>query len=295
MKISNLLLILIAAMLFFACSSKDAKDKAQIEEDTKPLQEAARKIMPNLPPPNEYAAILNSTGAEFNPLILNDVGNMPGYLIPREKAVANLGVYFFDLGYSVAYKQRDHVDAYYDVCHNLSIELGIEKGFMEVMMTRFEENIEQNDSLKAYFRESYRKASNSVGDTEGERSYYRSLFLAGFYIEGLYNMLEVIESYPKDILPDDQRFMILMPLAKSVLGQKDNIKTLADMLEIDYTDADDDEYYATAFRNLINTYEKLDVDDKIANNQGGELLNDAVMIELMAEVDAIRSEVVKVL
>ena len=166
---------------------------------------------------------------------------------------------------------------------------------MEVMMTRFDENIEQNDSLKAYFRDSYRKASNSVGDTEGERSYYRSLFLAGFYIEGLYNMLEVIESYPNDILPDGQRFLILMPLAKSVLAQKDNIKTLADMLEIDYTDADDDAYYATAFRNLINTYEKLDVDDKIANNQGAELLNDAVMIELMAEVDAIRSEVVKVL
>jgi hypothetical protein len=86
-----------------------------------------------------------------------------------------------------------------------------------------------------------------------------------------------------------------MPLAKSVLEQKKNIKTLTEMLEIDYTAADDDEYYATAFRNLINTYEKLDVDDKIANNQGAELLNDAVMIELMAEVDAIRSRIVKTL
>jgi len=295
MKISNLLLILVAAVMIFACQSKDSKDKAQIEEDTKPLAEAAQKIMPNLPPPNEYAAILNSTGAEFNPLILNDVANMPGYLVPREKAVANLGVYFFDLGYSVAYKQRDHVNAYYDVCHNLAIELGIEKSFMEVMMVRFNENIEQNDSLKAYFRDSYRKASNSVGDTEGEKSYFRAIFLAGFYIEGLYNMLEVIEAYPKDILPDDQRFMILMPLAKSVLAQKKNIKTLAEMLEIDYTAADDDAYYATAFRNLINTYEKLDVDDKIANNQGAELLNDAVMLELMAEVDAIRSRIVTTL
>ena len=295
MKISNLLLILVAAVMIFACQSKDSKDKAQIEEDTKPLAEAAQKIMPNLPPPNEYAAILNSTGAEFNPLILNDVDNMPGYLVPREKAVANLGVYFFDLGYSVAYKQRDHVNAYYDVCHNLAIELGIEKSFMEVMMVRFNENIEQNDSLKTYFRDSYRKASNSVGETEGEKSYFRAIFLAGFYIEGLYNILEVIEDYPKDILPDDQRFLILMPLAKSVLEQKKNIKTLTEMLEIDYTAADDDEYYATAFRNLINTYEKLDVDDKIANNQGAELLNDAVMIELMAEVDAIRSRIVKTL
>ena len=295
MKISNLILILVASMMIFACQSKDSKNKAKIEEDTKPLQEDARKIMPNLPPPNEYAAILHSTGAEFNPMILNDVENMAGYMVPREKAVANLGVYFFDLGYSVAYQERDHVNAYYNVCHNMAIELGIEKSFMEVIMLRFEENIENNDSLKAYFKNSYNKASNSVGNTEGERSYYRTLFLAGFYIEGLYNMLEVIESYPKDILPDDQRFLILMPLAKSVLAQEKNIKTLAEMLEIDYTDEDNDEYYATAFRNLINTYEKLDVDDKIANNQGAELLNDAVMIQLMAEVDDIRSHLVKTL
>ena len=108
-------------------------------------------------------------------------------------------------------------------------------------------------------------------------------------------MLEVIESYPKDILPDDQRFLVLMPLAKAVLAQEPNIKTLAEMLEIDYTDNDNDEYYATSFRTLINTYERLEVDDKIANNQGAELLNDSVMIELMAQVDAIRSEVVKTL
>lgn len=293
MKISNLLLILVVSMLIFACQSKDSKDKAQIEKDAKPLMEAKQNLMPNLPPPNEYAAILHSTGAEFNPLILNDVDNMPGYLDRREKAVANLGVYFFDLGYSVAYQQRDYVDKYYDVCHKLAIELGIEKSFMEVIMLRFEENIDKNDSLKAYFRQSYRKASNSIGATEAEKSYYRTIFLAGFYIEGLYNMLEKIESYPKDILPDDQRFLILMPLARRILAQEKNLKTLAEMLELDYTDADNDEYYATSLRNLINTYEKLEVDDKIANNQGAELLNDAVMIELMAQVDAIRSNIVK--
>jgi len=293
MKISNLILTLTISAMIFACQSRDSKEKAQAEEDTKPLQEAARKIMPNLPSPNEYAAILHSTGAEFDPLILNDVASMPGYLGRMEKSVANLGVYFFDLGYSVAYQQRDYVDSYYDVCHNLSIELGIEKNFMELIMVRFEENLEQNDSLKAYFQESYQKASSSLGEDENENAYYRTIFLAGFYIEGLYNMLETIESYPRDIMPEDQRYVVLMPLAKAVLAQEKNIKTLAEMLEIDYTDEDNDEYYATALRDLIGTYDRLEVDDKIANNQGAELLNDEVMIELMAKVDMIRMEIVK--
>lgn len=293
MKISNVLLILAVSSLIFACQSRDSKQKAEIEEDTEPLQEAAARIMPNLPPPNEYAAILQSTGAEFNPLILNDVENMNGYLGSKEKAMANLGVYFFDLGYSVAYREKEYVDKYYDVCHNLAIELGVEKGFLEVIMVRFDENIENNDSLKAYFSDAYKKASSDVGASEAERDYYRTLFLAGFYIEGLHNMLETIESYPQDIVPDDTRFVILMPLASAVLRQEEHIKTLAEMLEIDYTNADDDEYYAKAFRDLIDTYERLDVEDKIANDQGGELLTDEVMIELMSQVDMIRSQVVK--
>ena len=281
--------------MIFSCTSKETKQEAQIKEEVKPLQEAAAKIMPNLPPPNEYAAILHSTGAEFNPLILNDVANMPGYLGMMEKSVANLGIYFFDLGYSIAYQEREYVDKYYDVCHDLSINLGIEKGFLEVVMTRFKDNIEQNDSLKVYFKDTYDKAISDVGSTEEERAYYRTLFLAGFYIEGLYNMLEKIESYPKDILPEDQRFIVLMPLAKAVLAQEKNLKNLADMLEIDYTDHDNDEYYTTAFRDLISTYERLGFDETIAQDKGQELLNDEVMIELMAQVDMIRSEVVKTL
>jgi hypothetical protein len=296
MKISNLLLMLFVAVLIFSCTSKkDTKQEAQIEEDTKPLSDAAERIMPNLPPPNEYAAILHSTGAEFNPLILSDVDNMQGYLGNMEKSLANLGVYFFDLGYCVAYGERQHVDKYYDVCHNMAIEIGAEKQFMAIVMTRFKENIEQNDSIKAYFREAYNKATNVSGSSEEENAYYRTIFLAGFYIEGLFNMLETIESYPKDILPDDQRFVILMPLAKSVLAQEKNLKNLAEMLEIDYTDNDDDEYYATAFRDLISTYQKLDVDEAIAQNKGQELLNDEVMIELMSKVDVIRSQIIKTL
>jgi len=293
MKIRNVFLILLVSSMIFACQSKDSKQKAQIEENTEPLKEDASKIMPNLPSPNEYAAILQSTGAEFNPLILNDVSNMSGYTAVPEKAMANLGIYFFDLGYSVAYGEKDYVDKYYNVCYDLSVELGVEKRFLEVIMGRYQENLDRNDSLKTYFREAYQNASEGVGANEEEKAYYRTLFLAGFYVEGLYNLLEKIEAYPKDILPEDDRFIILMPLVKAVLAQEDNIKTLADMLAIDYTDEDNDEYYANAFRDLISTYERLEVGDKIANNQGAELLKDEVMIELMAKVDMIRSEVVK--
>ena len=131
--------------MIFACKSRDSKEKAQIEEATKPLKEEALKIMPNLPSPNEYAAILQSTGADFNPLILNDVSKMSGYLGEPEKAMANMGVYFFDLGYCVAYNEREYLDKYYNVCYDMAKELGVEKRFLEVIMGRYHENIDKND------------------------------------------------------------------------------------------------------------------------------------------------------
>ena len=78
-------------------------------------------------------------------------------------------------------------------------------------------------------------------------------------------------------------------MGKNILS----LNIVDEMLEINVKGDDNDEYYATSFRDLINTYEKLDVDDKIANNLGSELLNDGVMLELMSKVDMIRSEVVK--
>ncbi len=53
-------------------------------------------------------------------------------------------------------------------------------------------------------------------------------------------------------------------------------------------------YYATAFEELIGVYNRLNVEDKIANNQGIELMNDAVVQELSDKVNAIRSKIVSI-
>jgi hypothetical protein len=42
---------------------------------------------------------------------------------------------------------------------------------------------------------------------------------------------------------------------------------------------------------LIAVYNRLNVDERIAKNQGIELMNDAVMKELTQKVDAIRNKV----
>ena len=51
-------------------------------------------------------------------------------------------------------------------------------------------------------------------------------------------------------------------------------------------------YYSTAFEELIALYKKLNVEEKIANNQGVELMKDEVVQELSAKINAIRNKAV---
>jgi hypothetical protein len=99
------------------------------------------------------------------------------------------------------------------------------------------------------------------------------------------------------MLPDDARMQILIPVFRLVLEQQKNIettyaflKTVGDPLNPEANP--NYAYYSTAFEELIAVYKKLDVAEKIANNKGVELMNDAVVKELSTKINAIRNKVV---
>ncbi|MGC4021305.1 MAG: hypothetical protein QM734_04860 [Cyclobacteriaceae bacterium] len=47
-----------------------------------------------------------------------------------------------------------------------------------------------------------------------------ALMITGSFVEGLYISTGVIKTYPKDILKDDDRILVLTPLIRVVLQQK---------------------------------------------------------------------------
>jgi hypothetical protein len=113
----------------------------------------------------------------------------------------------------------------------------------------------------------------------------------------LHLALGLIETYPKDMLPEDARTQILVPVYRMVLDQKGNVQTIANFLKANADPLDADKnpnypYYANALQELIQVYDRLNIEDKLANNQGLELMNDAVAAELSQKVKAIRDKVV---
>ncbi len=287
----NFIALAILSAMSFSC--QPAKDK---EDDTLESQsfEAEKNAFYNyLQAPKEVAAQLQGTAADFNPELINS-NPFSSYVTDDGKAAANLGIYLADLNYCIAYGQRDHVSTLFNASKELGATIGIERTVLDFLMKRFEANINQNDSVKAVVGDLFESSTADLQGTDRERLV--GIAMSAYQIENLHLVLGTIETYPRDILPDDARTAILIPLFRMVLEQESNVETIYNFLKT-ISNPDENQnyiYYANAFEELIAVYQRLNVDEKIANNQGAELLTDEVVMELSTKVDAIRSKAVSV-
>lgn len=249
----------------------------------------------NLMAPTEAAAQLQATGAEFDRNLMNSPQSFPQYTKNEVKAAANLGVYLSDLNYSIAYKQTADTKEYFTAVHELSIVTGIEKSILEFLTKRYHDNITQNDSVKNIVTDLLAKSTRDLQGTEREK--LAGIAMGAYQIENLHLALGILESYPEDMLPDDDRARNLVPIIKMVIGQRFNVENIYHFLKT-YSDPKNPEknpnylYYSNAFEELIAVYRKLDVEEKIANNQGVELMDDEVVKELSEKVNVIRDKIV---
>lgn len=293
MKTINILLIFTILTLGISCQQKTQQKEEQSPAVTEEGKADFKKILPNFPSAAEFSAIVQSTGADFNPDILTDPSMADQYKSTKEKSAAMLGMYMYDVGYCVAFQKPEYTEKYYDAALSLAQFLGAEKAFLEMLMERYQDNINANDSIKAYFKEAYQQAVQDIGGSEQEREYLRTIFLAGFYIEGLNNMLQVINTYPRDELDNEQATLILMPIIRAVLNQKDNVYNLSMMLDEKVFELDNDVEYQNAFSQLNELYNKLNVDQLLAENRLQEILNNETLEALISGVDEIRDKIIE--
>ena len=289
----KILFVLLLASFTQSCQKKQETSETETQTpapDSTTFTNERNTFFSNLLAPAEVAAQLQATGAEFNASLMSDPKKYSQYTSNEVKAAANMGIYLSDLNYSVAYKKSANTKEYFTAAHELSKATGMEQGTLDFLAQRYNNNIAQNDSVKSVMKDLLSKSTQGLQGTEREK--LAGAAMAAYQIENLHLALGVIDAYPDDMLPSDARTLILIPIYKMVLGQKENIQTIYDFLK-SYSSPENPnyQYYSTAFEDLIGVYNRLNVDDKIAKNQGIELMNDAVMKELTQKVDAIRNKV----
>lgn len=279
------LIILLAAGLSSCGSSKEDSAQTDDFDDSTELKQQIEGLVYNIPSPSEIPYLLQATGAEFNESLVNPNSKVDQYVTRTDKAALNLGVYAADIGYLSSYDKTQEAIDYLSSCKTLADGLGLIGTFDADVIAQFEQNISNKDSLSRLLDRTIKKTENYLNDDN--RNKLSSMVIAGSFIEGLYISTGVIKSYPRDILPDDKRNLVLTPIMRIILEQKKSVSDLIKMLRsVEQTEpiiaimAD--------LTELEKTYQALNIEEQIKNNRADLVLTDKNLEGITTIVEKLR-------
>ncbi len=279
--------------MFIACGKQEKQQEneaAEFDEAKEALKQNIEGVIHNIPSPAELPYLLEATGADFNESLINSKDNADKYMTTFDKAAMNLGVYAADIGYLSAYNQTQQALDYLAVAKQLSEHLGVVDAVDQVVMERFEKNIDQKDSLYNIINEAIENVDQYLKNEARNR--VAALVTTGSFIEGLYIATELVRTYPKDLLPEDARNLVLMPIIRLILKQEDSVGELIKL--IDSLPEDDlTKKIKADLHELKSRYEALNIEEKIKNNQANLVLNDETLTSITEIVHDMRADIVQ--
>jgi len=291
-RLSALFLSLLITLVLWSCgtSKKDENSSEEFKQAEESLKDQIKDVVYNIPSPTEIPYLLEATGAEFNPSFINDRKKVDSYAARNDKAALNLGVYAADIGYLTSYDKTQEAIDYLNATKTLADNLGVIGSFDVDILKKFEANIANKDSLASLLNETVQKTDRYLKDDN--RNKLASLMVTGSFVEGLYISTGLIKSYPKNILPDDARNLVLTPLMRVVLQQEKSVSELLSMLStVEQTDP-----VTTIVADLTAldaSYRALNIDEQIKNNRADLVLSDKNLVDITNIVEKMRKSIVE--
>jgi len=299
MKTSKLRLMLNKLLMLFvvaiAASCGQATKEESKENNADDFKKAEEEVLDQIetlafdvPTPSEIPFLLEQTGAEFNESLVNDIAKIEGYEITNDVAAMNLGVYATDMGYLISYDKVQEALNYLSSTKNLADHLGASASVNVDLLKRFEANLGNKDSLSNILDE-------AIGETDvflkdDNRNRIAALLITGSFVEGLYIATELVKTYPKDILPEDARVLVLTPLIRVILDQEKSLNDIISLLStVDQANPVGD--IKTQLDELNGLYKSLNIQDQIKESNPQKVINDATLITITEKVNQIRNSI----
>ena len=216
-----LIIVLVAGCTSSSTSNEKSKEELAEEKTIHDLE----KLLEDLPDPSLVPFTLKSIGAEFDIEHINSLDRMDSYKGNTDKMALNMGVYASDISYLAAYGHEDDCIAYLKTSHKMAEFLGDSAIYSEDDLNEFRGHIaDQNEGeiakiLGKLFLET------SLKMEEDHHMTMAGLALTGSFVEGLYQAVITLETYPNT--PENER--LLEPLVKIVLGEE---QALLDIIEV---------------------------------------------------------------
>ena len=187
MKTYIILFFTIIAIVIFNTGCNFSNDSNQIENDSLnnidlngEHSKKVKKIFYNVPSPIEMTAVIQKSGTEYKPEILNSYKFAGKYIkVPKQALI--LGVYGSDLSYVRLFDQIQLSINYLSSIKKLCDELNIPEEQGSFAISRMETNMDNRDSLLQIITETY--ASADLYLKENERGNTATLIILGGWIE----------------------------------------------------------------------------------------------------------------
>lgn len=293
MKFTRLLCLVItvsAGLILWSCGGSSNKDEnsKDFEAAEESLKDQIQDVVYNIPSPSEIPYLLEATGAEFNQGLINDRKKADSYATKSDKAALNLGVYAADIGYLSSYGKTQEAIDYLNTAKSLADGLGVVGSFDVEVLKQFEENIANKDSLAALLNRTVQKTDSYLKDDS--RNKLAALMVTGSFVEGLYISTGLIKSYPKNLLADDQRNLVLTPLMRVILQQEQSVDELLKMLST----VESNETVASITTDLTAlqaSYRALNIEEQIKNNKANLVLSDKNLQDITNIVEKLRKSI----
>ncbi len=266
------------------------QNSEEFNEAEESLKEQIKDLVYNIPSPSEIPYLLQATGADFNQSLLNDRKKADSYGSRSDKAALNLGVYTTDIGYLSSYDKTQEAIDYLNAAKKLADNLGVIGTFDTEVLKSFESNISNKDSLASILNMAVQKTDKYLKDDSKNK--LAALLITGSFVEGLYISTSLIKTYPKDILPDDARNLILTPLVRVILEQEKSVDEMEKML----SSIDQSEPIGSLnadIKSLQASYRSLNIDEQIKNNRSDLVLTDKHLSEITSIVEKMRKSIVE--
>lgn len=207
--------------LFVSCGSKqdvpiDTSDEVAANAAIDSQKISAQNVFNAITERSVIIDLIQKSGAEYNPTILNNPDDASKYSLESSRAI-NLGVYGADLNVTGLYEQTQESILFFKCVSSISKSLGISNCFDERMGDRMQANKNNRDSTLEIISQSFKNADSYL--KSNGRPGTSSLIVAGAWIEGFYLACATASETKNELI------------IKEIYSQKESLKYLIELLE----------------------------------------------------------------
>ena len=275
-----------------ACSSPKPQEEQgeEFEEAVDQLEDQLVGMLDNIPPPSEIPYIIQSTGADFDMSLLNDINKVDRYQTDNDKAAMNLGVYATDIGYLSSYDQSQEALNYFNGSKSMGDQIGVSSAIDDERVQQIEASLCSKEELGVFLDAAIDYTQGFLEESGRERT---DIFVAsGTFSEGLHIISSLVEQFPKTdgsaVDLDACLAALAIPLVRLILEQEEPAAELNELLQSVSGDPTTDKLVSLTSE-LVAEYESLNIQETFEQNQAITFLQKGTMDSLVDKIKNLRA------